>query len=567
MTPNDDATPAARTNPAAGAASLSLTTDPPQTDEVAEFARGGLFSLVGQAANAVLVFGFMFLAARFLFQVSAGGLFEAMAIVTTASLIATAGADIGLMRVLPMYKRQGRRQVEHAVLVALVPSGLIGGALAIAVFALAPQISSLLVHHLALQSSTTRELRILAPLIPLTGMTTVLLAGSRAWGIKPSVAVQYLFIPALRPAMFAIFVGFGMTGVLAASAWAIPQVLGFVAALLVMFRLLVKMRAAAVGGPLPIEPASNGQSVRGVARHFWGFSAPRFLESILTVFLWGVDIVLVGMLSSSRAAASYTVAVRYVAIAMLGLQAVLVAIPTQISDLMQHSQEASARTLYRVSTWWSIAISWPPAIALAVFAPWFMSLFGRGYTSGSTALVVLAFGVIAGTTSGPCGAVLLMSGKTSISLGTTTLAMAINIPLSVALIPSHGALGAAIAWTASAVATSVVQGYLLWRIFDMHPLGTEFAIVAGASVACFGLYGIAVRALLGQHLLAVCCYVVGSVATYAVAIFFARGQLQLDTFRNLARRTAQASPASSSVPSNGQVTRSSSPVPGSHFGG
>src|SRR5208283_85621 len=96
--------------------SSSVTGDP-SDGEVGQLARGGSFSLFGQAVNALLTFGFFALISHALLQVQAGSLFVAISIVTTASLIATSGADIGLMRMLPKYLRWGPRSVERAVYV------------------------------------------------------------------------------------------------------------------------------------------------------------------------------------------------------------------------------------------------------------------------------------------------------------------------------------------------------------------------------------------------------------------------------------------------------------------
>jgi O-antigen/teichoic acid export membrane protein len=510
-------------------------------DEVVQLARGGTFSLIGQAANALLTFGFFALCSHALLQVQAGGLFEAMAIVTTASLIATCGADIGLMRFLPKYRRHGSRQVKHAVLVATIPCAIVGAILAVVLFVMAPEIAGLLVHHEILRSTTARQLRLLAPIIPLTGVMTALLAGSRAWGITPSVAVQYLFIPVLRPILFGAFFLIGITSVLAAAAWGIPVALAFLAAMAVMARALARTRKT-IANP---ADATSSTSFAQIAREFWTFSAPRFLEGILTVFLWGVDIVLVGALASPKLAASYTIATRYIAFSILGLQAVLVAIPTRISDLMHRGARTGARELYRVATWWTVAISWPPAIALAVFAPFFMSLFGRGYESGNTALAILSLGVIASTLSGPCGAVLLMSGKTSVSLASTVLAVGINIPLSVFLIPKYGATGAAIAWTVSAAVTSIVQSVMLWRIFKMHPFGSELAVVGSASFICFGVYGLLLRVTLGTDALSFGLYVLGAVSSYCVVMLSVRRLLRLEAFGQFLRPSGNQDPPKS----------------------
>jgi O-antigen/teichoic acid export membrane protein len=504
--------------------------DPQRSDEAASLARGGSFSFVAQVLNAILVSLFLALVTHSLPAGEAGGLFQAIAIVTTATVVATCGADIGLMRVLPLEVRKGRAGVRQAVLVATVPAAVVGIVLAAFLIAFASTFAGVLVHDAHLQRQTADQLRLLAPLIPLGAVMMALLAGSRAWGVIPSVAVQYLLVPALRPVLFGVVASVGLTAVWVALAWGAPVVLGFVAAVVLMVYCIARTpsRSAAQG-------YETARSSLQIAREFWAFAGPRFLEGVLLVFLWGVDIVMVGSLSHPRQAAIYTVATRWTAIAILGLQAVLVAIPVRISDLMQSGANAEARDLYQVSTWWSMAVSWPPALALMAFAPFFMGLFGAGYVTGSSTLTVLAVGVLFGTASGPSSAVLMMSGKTWVSLGTTALAVGINIPLNLVLIPDHGALGAAIAWTVSAAVASAAQAVLLWHLFRMAPFGLAFAVITVGCAVCFGVLGVVDRAVLGAGVWGFVAYATLALLTYGALLGATRRTLRLDAFGQIVR--------------------------------
>ncbi len=507
-------------------------------DEAASLARGGSFSLVAQVLSAILVSVFLALVSHTLPPGQAGGLFEAIAIVTTATVVATCGADIGLMRVLPHYIRSSRGDVRPAILVATVPAAVVGGLLAAVLIAFAPTFAGLLVHDAGLQHQTVAQLRLLAPLIPLGAVMMALLAGSRSWGVMPSVTIQYVVVPALRPVLFGVVAAFGLTAVWVAVAWGVPVVVGAGAAIVLIVRCMARTPLLAAD-----EQRGEARSSLQIAREFWAFAGPRFLEGVLLVFLWGVDVVMVGSLSHPRQAAIYTIATRWTAIAIIGLQAVLIAIPVRISDLMQSGATTDARDLYRVSTWWSMSISWPPALALMAFAPFFMALFGAGYVAGSQALAVLALGVLFGTVSGPSSAVLMMSGKTWVSLATTALAVGINIPLNIVLIPSHGALGAAVAWTTSAAVASAAQSVLLWRLFGMAPFGMAFTVVAVGSVVCFGAVGIVIRSALGDGVLAFVCYCIVSMLAYAAVLRRARRLLRLDAFRQIVRARRPDGPA------------------------
>jgi O-antigen/teichoic acid export membrane protein len=503
--------------------------------EIKLLARGGSFGLFGQIANAVLGFGFLAMVSHTLRQIATGGLFEAMAIFTTASVISTCGADVGLIRMLPKYRRHGPDAVRKALLAAIVPTAIVSCIFSAVLFVKAPQLANILVHHSTLKHQTVEQLRLLLPLIPLQALTSALLAGSRAWGIGPSVSVQFLVVPFLRPLLFGFFIIIGISAVLGAVAWGIPVIIGFVATVAIVFRALRLTRDS-----LDTESSTSPTyRLTQIGSEFWSFATPRLLDATLFILLSTFDVILVGSLGSPKFAATYAIASRYITISVIGLQAVLVAMPTRISDLMQTGALQEANHLYRVGTWWTMGIAWPPIFALGFLAPFFMSLFGHNYTSGSIALSILAIGALATTSMGPSGSVLLMSGKTGANLAITAIAVGVNIPLNIMLIPKYGATGAAIAWTASIVMMNLIQGLLLGHLFRMHPFGKEFAFVALVSFFCFGVYGLILRVTLGTRPLVFVVYAVGSMAAYAIAMVRGRKLLHLEAFGSPRGRASQ----------------------------
>jgi len=291
-------------------------------------AKAGSFSMAGQLIQALMGSGFLVLLSHALPQTDTGAVVEAIAVFGTAALIGTCGADVGLMWVLPKYRHSGPDVVRKVVLVACLPTLLVASLLAAILFLLAPSIAHLLVHSAALEHPTTFSLRLLAPLIPLAALTAAILAGSRTWGIGRSVFVQYLLVPSLRPLLLGFALLVGVTSITAAAAWGIPVLVGFLAALLVLVRIV--RSSDVVAGPESETPVDG----RHLMRTFWRFSSTRSLDSVLVTFLATFDVVMVGILGSPKIAASYAVATRYVAIGLFGLQAVLVVIPAQFSDLM-----------------------------------------------------------------------------------------------------------------------------------------------------------------------------------------------------------------------------------------
>jgi O-antigen/teichoic acid export membrane protein len=75
---------------------------------------------------------------------------------------------------------------------------------------------------------------------------------------------------------------------------------------------------------------------------------------------------------------------------------------------------------------------------------------------------------------------LAMAGKTSWQLIDVSISLVVNVGLNLALIPSMGVVGAAIAWSAAVLVNNLIPLAQLWRTFGLHPFGalTRRALLA-----------------------------------------------------------------------------------------
>jgi len=123
--------------------------------------------------------------------------------------------------------------------------------------------------------------------------------------------------------------------------------------------------------------------------------------------------------------------------------------------------------------------------------------------------------------------VLLMGGKSSWSAINAGAALTVNIGLNLLLLPRLGILGAAIAWGASIVVDNVTAMVEVRWVLGLAPFGPGYGLVVAMTTICFGVTGIAARALLGQTLPGLSVGLAAALAVYAAALYFARGPLGL----------------------------------------
>jgi O-antigen/teichoic acid export membrane protein len=164
---------------------------------------------------------------------------------------------------------------------------------------------------------------------------------------------------------------------------------------------------------------------------------------------------------------------------------------------------------------------------LILFGPVLLRLFGAGYEGGETVLVVLGVAGLVGTGVGPVDVVLLMAGRSGWNLGTTALALAVNIVLNILFVPRWGVTGAALAWSASILCSNLIPLVQSWLFLRMHPFGRGTATAVPVALVAYGGTGLLARFLLGPTLPALIATVVVGGGLHVLLLWRRRGALEL----------------------------------------
>jgi O-antigen/teichoic acid export membrane protein len=153
-------------------------------------------------------------------------------------------------------------------------------------------------------------------------------------------------------------------------------------------------------------------------------------------------------------------------------------VTVQRPDLVRATRDAAATlaaTIYRVA----VLLSLPLAIGLVVLAPFLCTtLAGEDFRGSIDDLRVLVFGTFGVLALQLLGNALTAQGRPLLETAATAVAFAATLVLDVALIPSHGGLGAAIASSVAYTAGGLAAGYLFSRALggrfrDLLPRGDE----------------------------------------------------------------------------------------------
>jgi O-antigen/teichoic acid export membrane protein len=214
---------------------------------------------------------------------------------------------------------------------------------------------------------------------------------------------------------------------------------------------------------------ANAVKHRQLRQAFWEYTTPRAFATVVQTALKRSDVVMVAAMTTATQAAIYATATRFVTFGILGVAALQQALSPLVSKLLAGGKRDEAETVYQTATVWMMCLAWPIYLVSATFSGPLLRVFGEGYQSGHAVVTILALAMLFATACGPADSVLLMAGRSWLSLWNTTTALVLSIGLNLVLIPSGGITGAAITWALATVVRNTLPVVQLRRYERLHP--------------------------------------------------------------------------------------------------
>lgn len=504
-----------------------MTTSQANESDLARLARGGALNLVGALCAGLMGFVLIVAVVRTYDEALAGAFFAATSLFIILNAFAGLGTDSGLLRWLPQFLALGERDNARRTLpIALVPVLAVAVAAGLLMAVAAPWLGGLIGGGGA--GEATAMLRVLAAFLPFAAAQDALLAATRGHGsMRPTVLVDKIFRQVAQVA--GVLVAYALDGDAAvlALAWCLPYLPGLAAAA-VAYRRLSRHVPAGAGEAL---------ETRELAGRFWRFTAPRSVAQICQTALQRSDIVLIAALASPRDAAVYTAATRFVVFGQLAAQSVQQVMQPAVSRLMAVGDRAGAQKVLAVSSTWTVVLTWPLYLALAAGAHVFLMVFSPEYAAdGRSSMIILSAAMLLATAVGPADVVLLMSGRSGLSLANNAAALVVNVVLNVVLIPLFGVPGAAVARAAALATRNLLPLVQIRRLLGMGPTGAGLWHSVVYAGLCFGMLPACVQLGLGANLPALVLGLAAGTVGYAALLWTTRDRLALTAFKALLRR-------------------------------
>ncbi len=191
---------------------------------------------------------------------------------------------------------------------------------------------------------------------------------------------------------------------------------------------------------------------------------PFMVSTLSGILLAWSDVLVAGLFLPANEVGSYSVAGRIVMVSALFLQAVNSITAPKFAKRYSTGDMAALRSLYRRTSQLLFLVSSVFTLAIFVFAPNILSLFGEEFRIAAHALRILAVGQFINVALGNVGTFLLMTGEEKFFQRTLIFSAGLNIFLALTLVQHFGLNGVAVSTCVTTILWNVVAYLRVRRV-------------------------------------------------------------------------------------------------------
>lgn len=411
--------------------------EPTQTttsDATRKHIRGSTLLLFGRLVTLGLNFGVQVMTVRYLSKSDYGAFSFALSFVAMSAIVAIFGLDKALSRYVSTYHQQkDYPRMFGTILLTLGSILVIGGLVMAGVFLFQGSVETLL--------KTNRQsvllLLILIATAPIQALETYFMdmlavfANARAIFFR-----RYLLGPSLKLlAVLAVIVFQGDVFMLA---------IGYLSGSLIGMVVYIWM-IAKIFWTSGLLKHFDRKKLIFPAREVFGFSLPLLTTDFLNVLKGSAIILLLEYFRTSTEVAEYRAVVPVAGLNLVVMQSFRLLYTPMAARLLANNDEKGINALYWKTATWITLLSFPIFLVTFSLADSVTVLFfGERYANSGVLLALLALGNYFNAALGFNSYTLRVYGRVKYIVIIDLLSAGMNIGLSLLLIPTYGALGAAI---------------------------------------------------------------------------------------------------------------------------
>ncbi|MBU3897271.1 MAG: oligosaccharide flippase family protein [Nanoarchaeota archaeon] len=278
--------------------------------------------------------------------------------------------------------------------------------------------------------------------------------------------------------VFFLLFGYGIVG--AAFGYVIAIILSGTLAFLFLERKLISIRTK--------QLLSKTDMV-----DMFRFSWPIMLISLFNISYANLGTIFLGIFKMSSDVGIYNASLPTAGILSFVLTSFLFLFMPVIAELYAKKNMTAISSLFDTITRLTFVLTFPLFLIFLVFPEKIISImFGDAYVGAALSLAILSIGIFISAITGPAGSIFIAIGKTKLALFYFLIITISNIILSIALIPSYGVTGAAMAASIAIILGNVWCLIALGRFVKIKPFTTYNIkyIFAGLTsmILTYGIY-------------------------------------------------------------------------------
>ncbi len=194
-------------------------------------------------------------------------------------------------------------------------------------------------------------------------------------------------------------------------------------------------------------------------------SLPMLWIEAMDVVVQQTGILLLGVWASTEDVGIYGAVGRLVIVMTFVFSTVKSVVSPRFAELYARGDEGAIGALARETSAFLILFAIPVLVPLLIVPGWVLSLFGPGFTAGSTALAIFAVGHFIRVILSPSSYLLMMTGHEKLLRNTVVACGVLNVALSIVLIPRYGMVGAAASTSFTFALMGVIATVLVrWKL-------------------------------------------------------------------------------------------------------
>ena len=443
-------------------------------ESLRKIAKGTTVVFIGTITGLFLGFVGRIILVRYTTQSEYGIYCMAFTVVSIFVVISTLGLGEGSTRYIACFRGKGedgnvRGVISSSIKIALVASV----AIAVISFFVSDFISVGVFHTPELST----PLKVFSIMIPFSVLINVFIAIFRGFG---RVDAKVYFQDVLRPVLFILFLiavvlfNLPFIGVFYA------YVLSIVVTCVVFVVYIVKKFTRSV--------VTNGVG-NPMTKKLLSFSVPLLAVGMLIMVMSWTDTLMLGYFKSPDVVGLYNAALPLAHLLSTVIASVGFLYIPIISQLYGKNQMEELGRSYAISTKWCFVGTLPLFFIFFLFPDVVLNLlFGSRYIGAATVLQVLSLGFIFNSYFGLNYYTLITTGKSNFLMQCFLFSGAMNIALNVFLIPTLGAVGAAIASASSFAVVEVMMTVKLYTTYIIHPFTKTYTRLTILSILLVSIF-------------------------------------------------------------------------------